>query len=170
MPVTDVFYQGESLSDIQHIEIDLARTLGELKAILIEKHGLSTEVILFLEDADESVDECLPVSGHCGHAGVKVHVHRCRHVEVAVSFNGETVHHRFAPGTTIARVKHWAAVHKFKMSEAEAGEHMLQNVGTHDRPVPGTHLGSLVSCPKCSIAFDLVPDQRINGASARTAQ
>ena len=99
-----------------------------------------------------------------------MHVHRCRHVEVTVSFNGETVRHHFGPGSTVARVKHWAAVHKFKMTEAEAGEHVLQITGTHDRPAPGTHLGSLVSCPKCAIAFDLVPDQRINGASAKGVQ
>lgn len=164
MPGVDVFYQGEGVRDVEHIEVGPEHTFGALKALLIEKHGLMTEVLIFLEDSDEPVDEALIVSGHAGHAGVKAHVHRCRNVEVAVTFNSETVRHKFGPATTIARVKRWAAEHKFKMTEAEAGEHVLQIAGTHDRPAPGTHLGSLVSCPKCEIAFDLVPDQRINGA------
>ncbi len=140
-------------------------TFANLKAILIQKHGLETDVLIFLEDCDEPLDELLLVREHTGHVGVKVHVHRCRHVEVAVTFNNETVHHPFGPGTTVARVKHWAAEHKFKMSPEEASEHVLQIKGTHDRPAPGTHLGTLAACPKCAVAFDLVPDQRVNGGS-----
>ena len=40
---------------------------------------------------------------------------------------------------------------------------MLQIAGTHDRPAPGTHLGTLAACPECCFAFDLVPDERVNG-------
>ena len=159
----DIFYQGESLSDVQHIEINPEHTFGALKALLVEKHGLTTEVLIFLEDSDEPVDEVLLVSAHCGHAGVKMHVHRCRHVEVAVTFNGETVHHHFGPGTTVVRVKTWAAERKFGMTPQEAGEHVLQIAGTKDRPDPGTHLGTIAPCPACKIAFDLVPNERING-------
>jgi hypothetical protein len=92
-------------------------------------------------------------------------MHRCRHVEVAVTFNGETVHHRFGPGTTVARVKRWAAERKFGMSEGEATEHVLQLAGTQERPAPGTHLGTFATCPHCQVAFDLVPDQRVNGSA-----
>ena len=46
----------------------------------------------------------------------------------------------------------------------KAGEHVLQIAGTHDRPSPSTHVGVLVHCPDCQIAFDLVPDQRVNGS------
>ena len=50
------------------------------------------------------------------------------------------------------------------MSAEDAGEHLLQIVGTQDRPAHGVHLGALVVSPDCKIAFDLVPDQRVNGA------
>lgn len=160
----DVFYQGEGVADVEHIEIGAEHTFGTLKALLIEKHGLVAEVLLFLEDSDDPIDETLPVCDHDGAVGIKTHIHRCRRVKTAVTFNNETVHHEFGPGSTVARVKRWAAEHKFKMTEAEAGEHVLQIAGTHDRPAAGTHLGSLVACPKCDIAFDLVPDQRVNGA------
>ena len=161
----DVFYQGEGVREIEHIELGPEHTFGSLKAILAEKHGLEADILIFLEDSDEPVSELLLLREHAGHAGVKVHVHRCRHVEVAVTFNDETVHHRFGPGTTVGRVKRWAAEHKFKMSPEEASEHVLQIKGTYDRPAPGTHLGTLAACPKCAVAFDLVPDQRVNGAS-----
>jgi hypothetical protein len=166
MTAIDVFYQGEGVREVEYIELGPDHTFASLKSILIEKHGLETDVLIFLEDSDEPLDELLLVREHAGHVGVKVHVHRCRHVEVAVTFNNETVHHRFGPGATVARVKHWAAEHKFKMSPEEASEHVLQIKGTHDRPAPGTHLGTLAACPHCAVAFDLVPDQRVNGAAA----
>lgn len=163
MSVIDVFYQGEGIREIEHIEVDAEHTFAALKAVLAEKHGLEGELFVFVEDGAEPIDEIVFVREHGGGCGIKVHVHRCRHVEVSVSFNGQPVHHRFSPGTTVARVKRWAAEHKFGMSPEEAGEHVLQLAGSHDRPAPGTHLGALVACPHCSIAFRLVPNERVNG-------
>jgi hypothetical protein len=164
MESIDVFYQGEGLREIEHIEVRPDHTFGILKALLIEKHGLQGDVLIFLEESDEPFDEALIVREHVGPAGLKAHVHRCRHIEVNVRFNNETVHHRFGPGAIIARVKRWAAENKFGMTPEEASEHVLQILGTQDRPSPGTHLGALTSCPNCRLAFDLVPDQRVNGA------
>jgi acetylornithine deacetylase/succinyl-diaminopimelate desuccinylase-like protein len=161
----DVFYQGEGIQEFEHIEVSDEHSFSAVKMMLAEKHGLGADVLLFIEDCDEPADEALIVDKHAGSCGVKVHVHRCRHIEVTVSFNGETVHHRFGPGSTIARVKRWSAGHKFGMSPEEASEHVLQISGSHDRPVPGTHLGVLAACPHCRIAFDLVPDQRVNGSA-----
>ena len=142
----------------------LTLTFAAVKALLIEKHGLQGEVLVFLEDEDEPLNELLIVRQQAGPCGVKAHLHRCRHIAVAVTFNGETVHHQFGPGSTVARVKRWAAERKFGMSEEEASEHVLQIAGTLDRPSPGTHLGALAKCPNCRLDFDLMPDQRINGA------
>ena len=163
MEKVDVFYQIEGSREILHTEIDAEHTVANLTAILIERHGLDREILIFLEDSDEPLAEVILIREHVGHAGVKIHAHRCKHIEVSVTFNGETVHHHFAPGKTVAKVKHWVAVHKFKMSEAEASEHVLQIAGTHDRPSPGAHIGTLTTRPHCRIAFDLVPDQRVNG-------
>lgn len=160
----DVFYQGEGLREIEHIEIEPTDTFGALKAALKKKHGLPEEVLIFVEDCDEPAGDTVLVAESGGRGGIKAHVHRCHHVEVEVRFNNETVRHRFRPGTTVARVKRWAAEDKFKMTPEEASEHVLQIQGTQDRPSPGTHLGTLASCPKCNVAFDLVPDHRINGA------
>ena len=118
MNAIDVFYQIEGERDIQHVEVGPEHTFGVLRALLVERHGIPDEALIFLEDSDEPVEEIILVREHAGHAGVKAHVHRCRHVEVAVTFNNQTMQHRFSPATTVARVKHWAAVTKFKMTEA----------------------------------------------------
>jgi acetylornithine deacetylase/succinyl-diaminopimelate desuccinylase-like protein len=163
MTTIDIFYQGEGVQEIEHIEFGADGSFGALKAILAERHGFETDLLIFLEDTDEPIDEIILVREHVGPSGVKVHVHRCRHIEVATTFNGETVHHKFAPAATIARVKRWAAEHKFGMTAEEASEHVLQISGSHNRPAPGTHLGALPHSTKCQLAFDLVPDERVNG-------
>lgn len=169
MTSIDIFYQGEGLREIDHIEAGPEQTFSSLKALLIEKHGFQGDVFIFLEDSDEPLDETVLVRQHAGPAGIKAHVHRCRHVEVHVRFNNATVQHRFAPGATVARVKTWAAERKFGMTPEEASEHVLQIAGTPDRPAPGTHLGALTRCPDCRLSFDLVPDHRVNGASGDAA-
>jgi len=165
MTSIDIFYQGEGLREIEHIEVGPEQTLSSVKALILEKHGLQGDVLIFLEDSDEPLDEAVAVRQQAGPTGLKVHLHRCRHIEVDVRFNNETARHRFGPGATIARVKRWAAEHKFGMTPEEASEHVLQILGTQDRPSPGTHLGALTKCPDCRLVFDLVPDQRVNGAS-----
>jgi hypothetical protein len=165
MKTIDIFYQAEGLREIAHLECGADENYTALVEVIAKKHGLGDDVFIFLEDADEPVDpgEAELKPGAIG--GVKVHVHRCREVKVSVTFNGETVHHPFTPATTIAKVKKWAAERKFGMTEEEAGEHVLQIKGTHERPAPNIHIGSLVAHPHCHIAFDLVPDERVNGAS-----
>ena len=165
MQCIDIFYQGELVRDMDHLEADVEHTLGAVKALIIAKHGGAGDMFIFLEDSEEPLDEGSTAVALAGPAGLKVHLHRCRHIEVAVTFAGEMVHRTFAPSTTVARVKAWAAQHKFGMTEEEAGEHVLQLVGTHDRPAPGVHIGTLATCPACRVAFDLVPDERVNGAS-----
>lgn len=164
MKTIDLFYQGEGVAEIQHLEAAADATFGAVAARLREKHGLDAEAVLFAEDGEEPLDDNALVRDVAKAAGVKVHLHRCRQIEVAVTFNRETANRRFAPGATVARVKQWAAVKKFGMTEEEAGEHVLQIAGTHDRPSPSTHIGALTNRKTCALAFDLVPDERINGA------
>jgi hypothetical protein len=169
MKFIDLFYQGEGIGEIAHIEFDADATFAVLKARLVEKHGVPHGAFLFLEDEDEPLDEDILIRDRATAKGLKVHIHRCRHVEVTVTFNGETVERRFSPSATVARVKRWAAADKFGMSEEEAGEHVLQIAGTHDRPAPGTHIGALTDGKVCGLAFDLVPDERVNGTAGNIA-
>lgn len=169
MKFIDLFYQGEGVGEIGFVELDPDATFGVLKSHLIAKHQVSTDSLMFIEDEDEPIDEGVLLKNRATAKGLKVHIHRCRHIEVTVTFNGETVERRFPPSATVARVKRWAAEKKFGMSEEEAGEHVLQIAGTHDRPAPGTHIGALTDGKACGVAFDLVPDERINGAAGGDA-
>jgi len=131
MTSIDVFYQGEGIGEIAHIELEHGATFATLKTSLIEKHGVARDALLFLEDEDEPLNETTLIKDRASAKGLKVHIHRCRHVEVTVTFNAETAERRFSPSATVARVKRWAAEKKFGMSEDEAGEHVLQIAGTH---------------------------------------
>ncbi len=161
----DVFYQREGSCDLEHMEFDGELTLAELKARLVAKHGLDGEVSLFVEDSEEPVDEHHRAKSHAESKQVKVHLHRCRHVTASVTYNDKVVEHRFIPGTTVDHVKRWAAEREFGMSRDDAAEHVLQIVRTDDQPTGRTHLGTLTTCPNCRVAFDLVPEKRINGSS-----
>jgi hypothetical protein len=165
MPSIDIFYQGEHIREVEHIEVDNGHTIAMIKALICAKHGGDAAILLFLEDGDEPIDEVVIIGQITRTSECKLHLHRCHHVEVSVAFAGETVRHSFRPSATIARIKTWVAVHKFGMTEEEAAEYRLQISGTHDRPTPGTHVGTLTACPNCKIAFDLVPDERVNGAT-----
>lgn len=160
----DVFYQGSKIQRVEHLEADGDATLGAIKAQIVAKHACDADVLLFREDGDEPVDETLSAKTAAGPSGAKLHVHACRHIDITVAFAGRTAKRKFAPGTTVGRVKQWAAEHEFGLTKDDAAEHVLQIASTGDRPAPGTHIGSIAHCPDCRIAFDLVPDQRINGA------
>lgn len=164
MKPVDLFYQGEGIAEIEHLEIEPKATFAAVKKLLGNKHSLPHDAWLFIEDDEDPVDDALCVGDRAGPKGLKIHVHRCRHVEVTVTFNSETAERRFSPAATVSRVKRWAAEQKFDMTEEEAGEHVLQIAGTHERPAPGTHIGTLTDGKVCGLAFDLVPDERVNGA------
>jgi len=162
MKTIDIFYQGEGIASLQHIEFEGQRSFAELLAAIAKQHGLDGAA-LFLEDEDEPVDERELIGTKAGRSGVKVHVHRCREVRVTVNFKEKSVHDNVRPGKTVGKIKHWAAVRKFGMSEEEASHHHLQLAGTTDQPDTGTHVGALVTKGTCAVEFDLVPTPRVNG-------
>ena len=165
METLDLFIQGEGLSGIKYIEIESYSTFGAIKARLIEQYNIPTEALLFVEDMDKPLDDGSNAVQHASTAGLKLHFNRCSKLDVLVTFNGETARCQFAPSATVSRVKKWVAERKFKMSDAEVGEHVLQISGTYERPAPGTHIGVLSPPGACEVKFDLVPDERVNGAT-----
>ena len=169
MRAIDVFYQGEGLGEVKHLEIEPGATFAVLKARLTEKHGFRLDVLVFLEDEDEPIGDLAAITEHATPQGLKVHLHHLRQVKVTVTFNGKTVERLFSPSATVTRVKRWAAEKEFGMSADEAGEHVLQIAGKHDRPNPGTHIGALSDGKVRVVAFDLVPDERVQGAPWRLA-
>ena len=138
------------------------------RGLVLALVGLATGCQVYdasLIDAGTDAGEFRLVKDRAGGKGLKLHLHHCRHITVAVTYNGETIDRKFAPSATVARVKRWAAERKFGMTDEESGEHVLQIAGTHERPAPGTHIGVLANRKTCGLAFDLVADERVNGAS-----
>lgn len=161
MTSIDVFYQGEHGREINVIEAVIAETLGDVKRRLAERHAVLAEALIFVEDGDEPLDETVVIETIVVGQSAKLHLHRCRRIKVIVAFAGARKEHEFAPSATVARIKTWAAG-AFGLSPEDAGEHLLQIAGTHDRPSPAIHVGTLAGS-ECKVAFDLVPDERVNG-------
>jgi hypothetical protein len=164
MSSIDIFYQGEHSREIDVVEAVLAETLGDLKQRLAQRHPVLATALIFVEDADEPLEETVVIETIVVGGSAKLHLHRGRHISVTVAFAGARKERTFAPSATVARVKTWAA-EVFGLSPDDAGEHVLQIAGTHERPSPATHVGSLAGAT-CKVAFDLVPNERINGACA----
>lgn len=165
MKKTEILLQGEHIPDIQVVELGRGKGVKNVLAAAA-KHRVCEaegEYHVFTEEDDEplGMDDKLPE--HDDGRPVRLHVHRCRRIEVAITFNGVTKDHSFGPGTPIAAVKKWAAIAAFGMDPGDAAEHVLQLAGTTDRPEPDTHIGTLVTCPDCRLAFDLVPLKRVEG-------
>lgn len=89
MTQIDIFYQGEDLDDIQHLELEDAATIGDFKKLISKSLGSTGDIHVFIEDAADpsSDDACLADLGNP--AGLKLHFHRQRRIEVCVTYNGE---------------------------------------------------------------------------------
>ena len=164
MKSLQVFYQLEGAAGVDHLEFPDDATFADLIKTLVGKHGVDADTLLFVQDGEEPVGPEGPLASAAHGGAVKVQAHRCKRINVSVTFNGRTVSDTFAPGTTVGRLKKWAAEKQFHMSPDEAGEHVLQIAGTQDRPAPNVHVGSLATHPACHVTFDLVPNERVNGA------
>jgi hypothetical protein len=165
MTTISVFYQAESLGRIEHAIFSADATLAHALEAIRAKHSIDGASVLYLEDADEPAKLTTLLNDIAISGAVKIHLHRCRLIRVSVTFNS-TKEHRFAPAATVARMKRWATDKAFPMSPEEAAEHVLQISGTTERPSPGTHVGTLAAHPHCDVRFDLVPNERVNGAPA----
>jgi hypothetical protein len=157
-----IFYQTAGQRDFQILDETVEVKLESLKAALGSGIIAIEEVLIFVEGGDEPLTaELLEVTLVEGQHH-KVHVHHCAHIEVTIHYDVRTEHHKFSPATTVGQVLRWAES-KFQIAETEKGHLQLQLVGTNDRPVQTTHLGALTRQRECSIAFDLLPVQRIQG-------
>lgn len=163
---TRVYIQSEHFPDIKLVEIDDDATIEELKRAVLALLPPGTdaaELTLSVEDDD---DDAHSGATHVKHLkkehGVRVHLHRCKHVDVHVRFGAEVVHREFRPAATVGRVRLWAG-HKLGMAPGDIAEHVLQIAGTNEQPDVDIHVGTLTKCPQCSVTFDLVPAHRING-------
>lgn len=164
MATLQLFLQFEGHRGIEIVRIEDTATVRDLLAAAFQA-GLPDErkdgASVFAHESDAPLDPDSTLKA----AGIsdkhRVHVHRCKKVEVTLHFNEVTEKLHFPPSATVDKVKK-EFVKNLHMSPIDATEHVLQLCGSTDRPEPDTHIGSLV-CGCCSLCFDLVPVKRIEG-------
>lgn len=161
----ELFIQGEEVREVMLIRVphdgivrDIIKSVNEQCAFKTREENIN----VLIEDADDEI----PLDATLKEVGIRhrhrVHLHRCRRVELSVNFNSVTKAQSFSPGTTIAKVKRWTD-DAFELKGIDATEHALQICGTNKRPDLDVHVGSLVQQPHCQICFDLVPKKRVEG-------
>ena len=163
----ELFTQGEGIPKITLVKVHPKDTVQDIIRAARE-HGLSTpegaEVFVFIENTDSP----LALDAKIDEVGLnlrsRVHIHRCRQVEVTVNFNADQLKDCFPPSTTVARVKKWAVGKDgVDMSPVDATEHLLQICHSNDRPDEDVHIGSLLKVADRDLCFDLVAKQRVEG-------
>jgi hypothetical protein len=166
----EIFIQGAYVPEILVATAAPVDTVAGVLAGLDRPIQIREETLVFVEDMhgpldpETSIEELLPLrfDEEAIVVPLRLHVTKCRHVAVSVRFNGESENRRFAPGSTIGRVHHWAARRAFGLSPRDAAEHVLQITGTDKRPDRDVHIGTLTG-DTCAVEFDLVPRKRVEG-------
>lgn len=161
----ELFLQGEGIRDIVLIQVPKGgRVRDILAAARAEGLEVSEGAALWLEDEESAMDLDAEIASTSIRHRSRVNVHRCRKVDVTVTFNGVQKSETFPPAATMKRVKRWAVGRKgFDMSDVDAAEHLLQLSGSSERPDEDIHIGTLVQAQQCSVSFDLLPKVRVEG-------
>jgi hypothetical protein len=164
-----IVLQCEGAAQVLVGDVEGQLTIGEALAALGAKDVGQDGQWVFAEDRDGPVDlhtlvqTLVPGKGEESAAVVRLHHGRCQRVTVNVTFNGVTKSQDFPPVTRVTHVHQWATHNAFDMSPRDAAEHVLELVGSDDRPDPDTQIGTLTSGTLCAVAFDLVPFKRVEG-------
>jgi hypothetical protein len=167
MESIEVYLQGMGIGDILLVEVAAGSRVRDLIALVPAPtvaggEGEAEPAQVWLEEIEAPLDLelTLKAAGISHHS--RVHVHHCQKILVSVAFNGETIQHPFAPSTTVKTVMDWA-VERLRIDPAQAQQHELELVDTHEHPREDFHIGTLVGSGKCTLAFNLVPKSRIEG-------
>lgn len=164
MSKIQLFLQYEGSRRVELIQLETDALVDDVLEAAVrlgfsEAHRADAHVFGPVDDTPLKPNVPLSKQGICDKQ--RVHVHRCRKVEVTLHFNELTEVMQFAPANTVEHVKK-RFVHAIRMSPVDATEHVLQICGSNDRPEPDTQIGTLV-CGCCEICFNLVPIKRIEG-------
>lgn len=157
-----LFVSAEGAEQSERIEVE---SEAAVKSILeaAAKMGLAApaDSSVFDEEGEESLE-----LGHSiAKAGLKdkdrVHLHRCKKIKVTVHYKASTDEKTFPPSATVKKVHKWAS--KMLPSDVDRGEHVLQICESEKRPAPQVQIGTLTKGGVCTLCFDLVPSERIEG-------
>lgn len=162
MSTLALFVQAHGQARIHEVTVADPVTMAELETALAAAGiPLTADTALFIDESEEPVSPAGFAAGSLAH-GARLHLSRCRRVEVTVHFLERTLKQMFSPGARVRAVKAWA-VKELGLDHKDAAEHVLQRCGTSDRPASDTPLHTLLDGPGCQLCFDLVPEKRVEG-------
>ena len=162
----EILIEGEGIEEVQAIEILDGSTAREIIATLALKGGFpAEEANLFVEDEEQPL-ELDYVIGESSIRGKVHHIHRARHIEVTVYYQGQQKDRRFSPSVRIQRVLDWAVGSKgFAIDPIIAPEMELSQHGQTAALPKNAHIGRFVSHPHKSLLLDLIRGVIPNGGS-----
>lgn len=164
MEKIQIYIHGENHRDPKLIEVPESASIEAIISIYSKEFpgsGEVHEIELFVEDEQDSKQKQLKGEEH----GIKkrhhIHCHRCKKVNVLVSYNSETKSFNVAPSTTAKKIEK-EALKEFKINEADAGDFLLKlEDGTVLQPTE--HIGSFTSHHQCKISLFLTAAKPIQG-------
>jgi hypothetical protein len=155
-----IFLQRQGVDGAEELTTPETATLASL--LSASKTPVDPEFLVFVDEAEEPIARDRPIASLGIKPGTRIHIGRCRQIEVTVNFQARSEKRRFAPGTKVQKVKAWA-VEIFHLARTDAAEHVLQICGSAKRPSGDTPLNLLVDGRTCAVCFDLVPEKRVEG-------
>lgn len=161
----ELLVEGEGIADVETIRIPEGSAGREIVAAVALKGGFPAEEgILFVEDVEEPIDLTLVIAeDKC--RGTVHHVHRARHVEVSVFYQGHHKGKRFSPSARVQRVLDWAVGPQgLNIDRAIAPEMELALHGSTTALPRNAHIGRFVRHPHHELALDLIRGIVPNGA------
>jgi hypothetical protein len=129
----EIFVQAEGRHTISLIQVkqDAATEALAAAAIVQEAYPVADghAYLVSLEEADELLTPgVMPTTAGTGHRS-RVHLPRCRKIQVTVSFNGQEKSRAFSPAATIGRVTQWAVGKRsFDLDDIDAAEHVCRSL------------------------------------------
>ena len=163
MSKATVFIQVQDRPGIVEAEVPIPATVDDIRRAL--KHAgieFDKDTAVFIDESEEPLkhDDTQPVEAL--KPGCRIHVTRCRKIEVTIHYLDKSIDRAFPPGTRVRAVKQWA-VRELKINPTDAGEHVLQLCNSTRQPATDTPLAELTDGRTCSVCFDFVPEKRVEG-------
>ena len=163
----ELFIQGEGIPKITLVKVHPKDIVADIIKVARE-HGLSapegSEVCVLIENTNVPLELDAKIDEVGLGPRSRVHIHRCKGVQVTVNYNQDQKKGFFPPSATVDWVKEWAVgKDQYDMSPVDATEHVLQVCNSTDRPDEDVHIGALVKFSDETLCFDLVPKQRVEG-------
>jgi hypothetical protein len=161
----ELFIQGVGIPEIREVVVETTGSGHDLVSVAIEA-GFPKEAhevaLIFIEEEENPVERGRGLSDIGIKDGSVIHVHTCRTIEVTCHYVAATKVHHFTPNKKVKRVKDFF-LREFGLDPRDFGSFTLLICNSHTEPDENTHIGALTKYPECSLCFDLVKRENVQG-------